>query len=79
MSRYEIRFRAERCTGCLRCALTCSDLHAGTFCPERAFVRVEASGGAYSARFEEGCNGCGACADSCFYDALHKLRLEVDP
>jgi len=77
--RFRIRCQPELCTGCLRCALTCSDLHAGAFCPERSFIRVEEQGGACSVRFDEACTGCGACADSCFYDALSKVPLEVSP
>ena len=79
MKRYEVRYFQERCTGCLRCALTCSELHAGSFCPERAYIRVVEGPESFSLRLQGDCNGCGACADSCFYGALGKVRVEEGP
>jgi len=79
VTRYEILFFQERCTGCLRCGLACSEIHAGIFCPDRAYIEVLEGPEAYSVRFSEACNGCGACADSCFYDALRKKPVEAEP
>ncbi len=78
MTQFEIRFIQERCTGCLRCGLACSDLYAGSFCPGRSHIQVEEGEASFSVRFSEACNRCGACADSCFYEALCKVPLEED-
>jgi ferredoxin len=79
VARYEIRFKQDLCTGCLRCGLACSDLYIGSFCPDRAYIQVEEGEAAYTVRFSEDCTECGACADSCFYEALEKIALEAQP
>ncbi len=33
MAKYEIKLRPENCSGCLRCALACSDAHSKAFNP----------------------------------------------
>lgn len=76
MTRYEIRYVEDRCTGCLRCQLACSELHTGAFRPEAALLRVVGGPAAWTLRIEEACNGCGLCADSCFYGALGKERVK---
>ncbi len=78
LTRYEIRYFQERCTGCLRCALACSELCTGSFCPSRAYIEVIEGPEAFSVRFKDDCTRCGACADSCFYDALEKVRVREE-
>ena len=66
----------ENCTGCLRCALACSELYTGSVNPVKAYIRVERAPDVYTIRFEPDCNECGICVDSCFYGALEKGRRE---
>ena len=78
MEKYEIEVSAERCTGCLRCELACSDLYWQSFNPSLARIQVVVSDGDYSIVLTEDCNGCGICADHCLYDAVQKSRREAD-
>ncbi len=74
MGKYVIQTHPERCTGCLRCELACSDLYHRIFNPSLARIQVDVSGLDCSIRFTEECNNCGICVDHCFYDALLKTR-----
>jgi ferredoxin len=78
MGKYEINIATERCTGCLRCQLACSDLYTKAFNPSQARIQVATSGAECSIRFEEDCNECGICADHCFFEALMKTEKESD-
>ena len=78
MEKYEIQISTERCTGCLRCELACSDLYWKSFNPSLARIQVLISDDDYSIVLTEDCNGCGICADHCFYDAVQKSRREAD-
>jgi Fe-S-cluster-containing dehydrogenase component len=78
MERYKIHVATERCTGCLRCQLSCSDLYTKTFNPSQARIRVDVLGADCTIRFTEECNECGVCVDQCFYDALQKTKTETD-
>lgn len=78
MGKYEIKVHTERCTGCLRCQLACSDLYTKAFNPSKARIRVVTWGADCSIRFEEDCNDCGICVDHCFFEALEKKRMEPD-
>lgn len=78
MQKYEIQIATERCTGCLRCELACSDLYWKSFTPSAARIRVIISDGDCSIVLNEDCNGCGICVDHCFYDAVQKTRREAD-
>ncbi|MFP4475440.1 MAG: hypothetical protein ACLFOY_07745 [Desulfatibacillaceae bacterium] len=79
MTRYAIRAYPELCTGCLRCQLACSFSHTGAFNPEAAFLRVVHDGVNCTIRLARGCDGCGECADDCFYGALEKAAMEDTP
>jgi Fe-S-cluster-containing dehydrogenase component len=72
MEKYEIHISTERCTGCLRCELACSDLYGKSFNPSLARIQVLISDEDWSIVLTEDCNGCGICADHCFYDAVQK-------
>ncbi|MBW1710573.1 MAG: 4Fe-4S binding protein [Deltaproteobacteria bacterium] len=72
MGKYTIQVYTERCTGCLRCELACSDLYTKTFNPSKARIQVTATGLDCMIRFTGECNYCGVCVDHCFYDALQK-------
>lgn len=72
MGKFKIDVAAERCTGCLRCQLACSDLYTKAFNPSSARIRVDLLGVNCSIGFTEECNECGVCVDHCFYDALQK-------
>ncbi len=78
MQKYEIHISTERCTGCLRCELACSDLYWKSFNPSLARIQVLIADGDCSIVLREDCNGCGLCADHCFYDAVRKSRKEGD-
>lgn len=77
MAKYRIETFAERCTGCLRCALACSDLYTGSFNPAASKVRILVSGDDWSIEFAEDCNDCAACVDHCFYAALQRVARGV--
>jgi ferredoxin len=77
MQKYEIEISTQRCTGCLRCELACSDLYWKSFNPSLARIRVVISDGDWSIVFTEDCNGCGICVDHCFYDTLRKIEREA--
>lgn len=79
MGQYGLETFAEKCTGCLRCRLACSDLYTKSFNPSRSRIRVAASGTGWVLSFDEDCEGCGVCADHCFYGALEKIRKEAAP
>ena len=78
MAKYQIQISLERCTGCLRCALACSDLFTGRFNPLLSRVQVVVSDADWSIEFNEDCNECGICVDHCFYGAMQKSRREGD-
>ena len=78
MGKYKIQAHEERCTGCLRCQLACSDLYAKVFNPSVAMIRVTVSGADCDIRFTDECNDCGVCVDHCFYDALEKSEKEQE-
>ena len=79
MPRYRIEGLPDCCTGCLRCALACSDLHTRSFNPSKARIRVVIHGARCDISFAEECTGCGVCADSCLYGALVKTVQEDSP
>ena len=78
MGTFDIQVSTERCTGCLRCELACSDLFTKAFNPSEARMRVVVLGADCSIGFTEECNACGVCVDHCFYDALKKTKREAD-
>ena len=77
MAKYEIQRSPERCTGCLRCALACSDLYCKSFNPALARIQILVSDADWSIVLTEDCNGCGICADHCLYDAVRKSEREA--
>jgi len=78
MGNYDIQVFTERCTGCLRCQLACSDLYTKAFNPSAARIRVIMSGADCSILFTEECTECGVCVDHCFHGALQKTKREAD-
>ncbi len=78
MEKFTIETDIDRCTGCLRCQLACSELYIQAFNPSEARIRVDMSGLNCSIRFTDECEECGVCADNCFYDALQKAEKEAE-
>lgn len=78
MGRFEILTFPERCTGCFRCELACSELYTGAFNPAKAYIQVILNEVDCTVRFTEQCNECGVCADHCLYDALKKVPREKE-
>lgn len=74
MANYDIQVAKEKCTGCLRCQLACSDLFTKVFNPSQAKITVVVSGADCSIHFSAECNQCGVCVDHCFFDALQKTE-----
>ncbi len=72
MSKYKIIVHSEKCTGCMRCGLVCSDLFTKRFNLSASRIQVGISDTDYAIQFSDECNACGSCADHCFYDALQK-------
>ena len=77
MAKYEIQTNTDNCTGCLRCALACSDLYSRCFNPLASRIRIVVSDGDWSIDFTEDCNECGICVDHCFFGAVQKERREA--
>lgn len=77
MGKYQIETYPEKCTGCLRCQLACSEVYTKKFNPSQARIRVAITEADWSLRFTETCEECGVCADHCFYGAIEKIRKEV--
>ncbi len=78
MGTFDIEVATERCTGCIRCQLACSDLFTKAFNPSKARIQVIVSGADCSIHFTDECNECGLCVDHCFFDALQKTEKEAD-
>ena len=78
MAKHEIQISSERCTGCLRCALACSDLYSGSFNPAASRIRIVVSEDDWLVEFAEDCNECAACVDHCFYEAIQRGREGVE-
>ena len=78
MPTFVIHITTEKCTGCLRCELACSDLYMKSFNPSLARIHVVVSGADCSIDFTDECVACGVCADHCFYGALEKVKREED-
>ncbi len=76
MGTYHITIATEKCSGCLRCQLSCSEANTRTFKPFAANIRVEMMDELCVIRFTENCTACGICADNCFYGALTKTAEE---
>ncbi len=72
MQAYKLLVTTDNCTGCLRCALACSDTYTRAFNTPAAYIQVDLADTACAIHFTDDCNGCGICADNCFYDALRK-------
>lgn len=68
---YTVTGDAEKCTGCLICALECSFLYEGRFNPAESRIVINRT---YenSITFTPACTHCGVCADACPYGALSK-------
>lgn len=77
MAKYDIQVFTDRCSGCLRCQLACSDLFSKVFNPSLSRIRVTFSGADCSIYLTEECDGCGVCVDHCFFDAVQKERREA--
>jgi len=78
MGKYNIQTATEKCTGCMRCQLACSELYTKSFNPTAARIQVVMSGVDCSISFADDCKECGVCADNCFYGALQKTSVEAD-
>lgn len=67
----KITIDQKKCTGCLVCALHCSDTKLGLFNPMKAYIRVSTSLDIPNAvSFTDDCDSCGICAHFCPYDCL---------
>lgn len=78
MTKYRIEVAPQRCSGCLRCELGCSDAHTKGFNPSIARIQVTMTGPDCHVLFTEECVSCGICADQCLYGALSKVKQEED-
>jgi ferredoxin len=78
MAKYRIDVATERCSGCLRCELGCSDAHTKSFNPSMARIQVTMTERGCHVRFTQDCVWCGICVDHCFYGALSKTRQEEE-
>jgi Fe-S-cluster-containing dehydrogenase component len=78
LAKYWIETLEERCTGCLRCALACSDLYSGSFNPALSRIRIAISADDWAIELSETCNECAACVDHCFYGALRRAPKGVE-
>ena len=76
MSKFSIEVAPEKCTGCLRCQLVCSEKYTKAFNPSAARIQVVMHGADCDISFTSECTGCGICVQHCFYDALVKKRME---
>jgi anaerobic carbon-monoxide dehydrogenase iron sulfur subunit len=70
MAKYVIETAPEKCTGCLRCELACSELYTKAFNPSASRIQVTMQGADCTIFFRSDCNGCGLCVENCFYDVL---------
>ena len=77
-SKYSIRVTPERCTGCLRCQLACSERYTGAFNPLAARILVDGSGVYSRIEFSIACDQCALCVTQCLYGALEKIEKEAD-
>jgi Fe-S-cluster-containing hydrogenase component 2 len=78
MEEFDIQLFSEKCAGCLRCQLACSDLFSKTFDPSISRIQVVFSDADCVITLTEECNRCGVCVEHCFYDAITKNRREAE-
>jgi Fe-S-cluster-containing hydrogenase component 2 len=71
-AKFQIEVVPEKCTGCLRCQLACSERYTQSFNPSAARIHVDLHGAECDISFTPECDACGTCAENCFYDALIK-------
>lgn len=76
VEKFQIETMPEKCTGCLRCQLACSEQYTKTFNPSAARIQVVLLGADCFISFKDDCNACGICVEHCFYDALIKKQVE---
>ncbi|MEW6080265.1 MAG: 4Fe-4S binding protein [Bacillota bacterium] len=77
-----LKFLADKCTGCQLCRLACSAQKENAFYPARARLKVESYYDTSGLRVEgRVCDNCGACIEVCPVEAISRLdgRLHVDP
>jgi anaerobic carbon-monoxide dehydrogenase iron sulfur subunit len=77
VAKFLIEAVPERCTGCLRCQLSCSQQYTKAFNPSAARIRIVLKGAGCEVSFSAECTGCGICVENCFYDALLKRPGKV--
>ena len=65
-----IKVAPERCTGCLRCQLACSERYTGLSNPMSARISIQLAGSECRISFTPECTVCGTCVEQCFYGAL---------
>jgi Pyruvate/2-oxoacid:ferredoxin oxidoreductase delta subunit len=56
--------------------LACSFAKKGSFNPLEANLFVTVDGPEAKITFTQSCDGCGLCADACFYKALEKVQIK---
>lgn len=78
MPKFDLIVNPEACTGCLRCALACSDLYEKSFKPAAARIKVEINPTSARIQFTEDCLECGICVEHCLYGALIKTERRAE-
>ncbi len=76
MAKHGIKVDVEKCSGCLRCELGCSDAHTKSFNPSKSRIQVTMNERDRYIRFTNDCVWCGICVDHCFYGALTRSKQE---
>lgn len=61
----------EKCVGCLRCELVCSQFYFEKYNPLKAWITIMPTASyEFQIDFTEDCTSCGLCAENCAFGAL---------
>ncbi|HPL64502.1 MAG: 4Fe-4S binding protein [Syntrophales bacterium] len=70
-----IEANADKCAGCMTCALACSFTFHKVFNPRRAYIRISSDEerGCFRISISGECRACKVCAEACPFGAISRI------